>query len=313
MKIKQLIEQANLKIDKENIFYNEPMKKHTSFKVGGPAECLINIKNLEDLQEIITFTNEKEIPLHLIGNGSNILVLDEGIEGITAIMKMEQLEITQRENKIEITVGAGYKLAKLAQRLLSKEITGFEELSGIPGTIGGAIKMNAGAHGKEIKDILESVTCIDKNGNIVKFINSQLEFDYRTSIFATNDDVIVEAKLILEKGNKEDIENRMRKYAKYRKEKQPIEYPSAGSTFKRGKDYITAALIQEAGLKGYAIGGAEVSIKHSGFIINKGDATAKDILQLVQYVKKQIKEKFDKDIELEIEIIGKRKNIPNLV
>jgi len=313
LEIKQLIEQSNLKIDKENIFYNEPMKKHTSFKVGGPAECLINIKNLEDLQEIITFTNEKNIPLHLIGNGSNILVLDEGIEGITAIMKMEQLEIVEKKNKVEITVGAGYKLAKLAQKLLLKEITGFEELSGIPGTIGGAIRMNAGAHGREMKDILESVTCIDKNGNIVKFINSQLEFDYRTSIFATNNDVIVEAKLVLEKGNKEEIENKMKEYAKYRKEKQPIEYPSAGSTFKRGKDYITAALIQEAGLKGYALGGAEVSIKHSGFIINKGNATANDILQLIKYVKKQIKEKFDKDIELEIEIIGERKNTPNLV
>lgn len=313
MEIKDLIENSNLKIDKQNILYNEPMKKHTSFKVGGPAECLVSIKNLKDLQEIITFTNKNEIPLHLIGNGSNILVLDEGIKGITAIMKMEQIEIIENDNKVEVIIGAGYKLAKLAQILLSKEITGVEELSGIPGTIGGAIRMNAGAHGKEMKDILESVTCIDKNGDIIKFINSQLEFDYRTSIFSTIDDVIVEAKLILKKGNKQEIKTKMEQYANYRKEKQPIEYPSAGSTFKRGKDYITAALIQEAGLKGYSIGDAEVSIKHSGFIINKGNATAKDILELIKYVKKQVKDKFNKDIELEVEIIGEKENIPNMV
>lgn len=313
MEIKDLIENSNLKIDKQNILYNEPMKKHTSFKVGGPAECLVSIKNLKDLQEIITFTNKNEIPLHLIGNGSNILVLDEGIKGITAIMKMEQIEIIENDNKVEVIIGAGYKLAKLAQILLSKEITGLEELSGIPGTIGGAIRMNAGAHGKEMKDILESVTCIDKNGDIIKFINSQLEFDYRTSIFSTIDDVIVEAKLILKKGNKQEIKTKMEQYANYRKEKQPIEYPSAGSTFKRGKDYITAALIQEAGLKGYSIGDAEVSIKHSGFIINKGNATAKDILELIKYVKKQVKDKFNKDIELEVEIIGEKENIPNMV
>lgn len=304
MEVKQLIENSNLKIDKKKILYDESMKKHTSFKIGGNAECLINIDNIEDLLEIIKFTKESKLPFKLIGNGSNILVLDNGIKGITAVMKMNQIEINKRDENIEVIVGAGYKLGMLAQKLLSKEITGFEELSGIPGTIGGAVKMNAGAHGKEMKDIIDTVKCIDENGNIIKYKNEELNFNYRTSIFSKTNYAIIEAKFILKKGNKREIEDKMQQYAKYRKEKQPIEYPSAGSTFKRGKDFITAALIQEAGLKGYKIGDAEVSTKHSGFIINKGNANAKDVLQLVQYVKEQIKEKFNKDIELEIEIIG---------
>ena len=220
------------------------------------------------------------------------------------MIKLGKIDI-QEDDLVKITVGAGEKLGKIAQICLQKEISGLEELSGIPGTIGGAIRMNAGAHGKEMKDIVKTVKCIDYNGNEKEFTNEELEFEYRSSIFKRKKYIITEVILELQKGKKEEIKSKMDEYATYRREKQPIEYPSAGSTFKRGTDFITAKLIDEAGLKGYAIGDAEVSTKHSGFIINKGNATAKEVLELVEYVREKVKEKFDKNIELEIEVIGK--------
>lgn len=293
-----------LKISKDKIFYQEPMKKHTTFKIGGPAECLIKIENLEDLKEILKFANQNNILITIIGNGSNVLVSDKGIKGITLMIKLEKIDIEEKENKMQITVGAGEKIGKLAQICLQKEISGLEELSGIPGTIGGAVRMNAGAHGREMKDIVKKVKCIDYKGEEKEFTNEELEFNYRSSIFKKEKYIITEVTLELQKGQKKEIKTKMDEYATYRKEKQPIEYPSAGSTFKRGDDFITAKLIDEAGLKGYSIGDAEVSIKHSGFIINKGNATAEDVLTLVEHIKDKVYEKFNKKIELEIEIIG---------
>lgn len=295
----------NLKIPKSKILYQEPMKKHTTFKIGGPAESLIKIDNLEELKEVLEVANQDDIPITIMGNGSNVLVLDQGIPGITLMIKLEKIEIQVEDEKIQITVGAGEKLGKLAQICLQNEITGLEELSGIPGTIGGAVRMNAGAHGREMKDIVKTVKCIDYQGKEKEFTNQELEFDYRSSIFKKEKYIITEVTLALEKGQKEKIKAKMDEYATYRKEKQPIEYPSAGSTFKRGNDFITAKLIDEAGLKGYAIGDAEVSTKHSGFIINKGDATAEEVLALVEQIKDTVYKKFEKKIELEIEIIGK--------
>lgn len=179
-----------------------------------------------------------------------------------------------------------------------------EELSGIPGTIGGAVRMNAGAHGKEMKDIVKKVKCIDYQGNEKEFTKEELAFDYRTSLFKKESYIITEVTIELQRGKKDEIKAKMEEYATYRKEKQPIEYPSAGSTFKRGDDFITAKLIDEAGLKGYSIGDAEVSTKHAGFVINKGKATAKDVLKLVEHIQNTIYEKFQKKIELEIEIVG---------
>lgn len=294
----------NLKISKEKIFYQEPMKKHTTFKIGGPAECLIKIEKIEELKEVLEFTNQNNIEITIIGNGSNLLVLDKGIKGITLMIKLEKIDIQEKGERIQVTVGAGEKLGKLAQICLQKEIAGLEELSGIPGTIGGAARMNAGAHGREMKDIVKTVKCLDYQGKEKTFTKEELEFDYRTSIFKKEKYIITEVTLELSKGTKEEIKAKMDQYAAYRREKQPIEYPSAGSTFKRGKDFITAKLIDEAGLKGYAIGNAQVSTKHSGFVINKGEATAKDILALVNYIKDKIYEKFNKEIELEIEVIG---------
>lgn len=296
----------NLKISKDKIFYQEPMKKHTTFKIGGPAECLIKIDKIEDLKEILEFANQKNIAITVIGNGSNLLVMDKGIEGITLMIKLGKIDIQEKEEAIQVTVGAGEKLGKLAQICLQKEITGVEELSGIPGTIGGAVRMNAGAHGKEMKDIVKIVKCLDYQGKEKEFTKEELEFDYRSSLFKKEKYIITEITLELHKGKKEGIKTKMDEYATYRREKQPIEYPSAGSTFKRGNDFITAKLIDEAGLKGYTIGDAEVSTKHSGFVINKGKATAEEVLELVEYIKKRVYEKFDKEIELEIEVVGEK-------
>lgn len=308
MSLREKIEKANLTIPKENILYNEPMKKYTSFKIGGPAECLVKINKIEELKELIEFTNKNNIPFHIIGNGSNLLVLDKGIDGITGIIKIQKIDIQKadtQQGKIKVVVGAGEKMAKVAHLLAQEEITGLEELAGIPGTIGGAIVMNAGAHGKEMKDVVKSVKCIDCNGNEKIFTNEEMEFEYRKSRIKRLHEIVLEVEMELQKGTKEEIEQKMRTYTEYRKEKQPINYPSAGSTFKRGNDFITAKLIDDAGLKGYTIGGAMVSTKHSGFVINKGNATAKDVLELIKHVKEEVYKKFNKNIELEIEVMGK--------
>lgn len=288
-------------VAKDKLFINEPMSKYTSFKIGGPAECLIKIQTKEQLKSILLMANEQKIPLTIIGNGSNILVLDEGIKGI--VLKIEISTFELNNETAQLKVGSGVKLAYIAQKCLKQEISGFEFASGIPGTIGGAIRMNAGAHGKEMKDVVISVTYMDRNGEIHKIQNQQAEFEYRDSLFAHQDYIILEVELQLEKGNQREIQAKMTEYAAYRKEKQPIEYPSAGSTFKRGTDFITAKLIDDCGLKGYQIGGAQISEKHAGFIINKENATAKDVIKLMEYTKEQVYNKFGKEIEPEIEII----------
>ena len=305
MEIKDLIEKSNLNINKEQIKYNEPMKNHTTFKIGGPADCYIIVKTKEELKEVLIFAKENNIPVTIVGNGSNLLVLDGGIEGIIVNIRLDNIEIKDKKENVEIKVDAGYKLTILGQKCMQNEIEGFEELSGIPGTIGGAIIMNAGAHGREMKDVVRSIKAFDYDGNEHVFANEEAEFGYRTSMFKNNKYIVTEVTLELKKGTKEEIKEKMDEFAKYRKEKQPIEMPSAGSTFKRGEDFITAKLIDDAGLKGFSIGGAEVSTKHSGFVVNKGNATAKDVLDLVEYIKEKIEEKFHKKIELEVKIVGR--------
>ena len=304
MENKRILENLEKIISKERIKQNEPMKNHTSFKIGGPAEFYIKITSIEELQKILGFAKKEKIRITILGNGSNVLVSDSGIKGIVIRTNLKEIKIEEKEeNKVEITVDDATPIGFLAQKLLKEEITGFEEISGIPGTIGGAILMNAGAHGKEMKDIVTEITAIDYNGKIHKFTNEQSEFTYRNSIFSSGKYIILQAKILLEKGNTKDIKAKMDEYAQFRKEKQPIEYPSAGSTFKRGTDFITAKLIDECGLKGYQIGGAQVSEKHAGFIINKGNATSKDVEELIKYIKQKVYEKFGKEIETEIEII----------
>ena len=304
MENKQILENLEKIISKERIKQNEPMKNHTSFKIGGPAEFYIKITSIKELQKILEFAKKEKIKITILGNGSNVLVSDSGIKGIVIRTNLKEIKIEPKEqNKIEITVDDATPIGFLAQKLLKEEITGFEEISGIPGTIGGAILMNAGAHGKEMKDIVTEITAIDYNGKIHKFTNEQAKFTYRNSIFSSGKYIILQAKIILEKGNAKEIKAKMDEYTQFRKEKQPIEYPSAGSTFKRGTDFITAKLIDDAGLKGYTIGGAKVSKKHAGFIINTGNATAQDVLDLAKYVTDKVYEKFGKKIEFEIKIV----------
>lgn len=295
------IEEIEKFISKDRIYTNEPMNKHTSFKIGGPAEYLIKIQTAEELKVILKLSKEKGMPLTIIGNGSNILVSDEGIKGIVLKIEIPTFELDNQTAKLK--VGSGVKLAFIAQKCLKQEIAGFEFASGIPGTIGGAIRMNAGAHGKEMKDVVTTITYMDRYGEIHKIQNEDAKFEYRNSIFADKDYIILEIEMQLEKGNAEEIQAKMTEYATYRKERQPIEYPSAGSTFKRGTDFITAKLIDNCGLKGYQIGGAQISEKHAGFIINKENATAKDVIKLMEYTKEQVYNKFGKIIEPEIEII----------
>lgn len=329
MKILELCQKLTEVIPAEQIHMNEPMSKHTSFKVGGNADIFVKIKNIDELKYVIKVARKTNNHITIIGNGSNVLVKDKGIRGFVLNIDFTNIKIEKADdNSVIVTAGAGVKLAALANELMKKGITGFEFASGIPGTIGGAIKMNAGAFGKEMKDIVISTKCLDlkkydkltdktyiddieleeilKKSNkpeIVELSNEEQEFSYRNSIFCNKRYVILETKFKLDYGKTEDIKNKMEEITKLRKEKQP-NFPSAGSTFKRGDNYITAKLIDECGLKGKQIGGAMVSEKHAGFIVNTGDATSQNIIDLINYVKNVVFEKTGKVISLEIEIIG---------
>lgn len=302
MNLEQLID--NLNISKEKIKYNEPMAKHTSFKIGGPAQCFINAESVEEIKQICKVASKNDTNLTIIGNGSNLLVTDNGINGIVVKVNIKKFELEFSNDDVSLIVGAGNKLGEIAQKLLRNEITGFEFAAGIPGTIGGAVRMNAGAYGKEMKDIVETVKYMDYDGNIYEKSNKDLEFEYRKSMFAKNKFIILEAKLKLQKGNAQYIKDKMLEFEQSRKQKQPLEFPSAGSTFKRGTDFITAKLIDDAGLKGYRVGGAMVSTKHAGFVVNENNATAQDVLNLVKHIKQEVYKKFNKKIELEIQVIG---------
>ena len=304
----QIYDLITEKIAKENVLVDEPMKKHTSFKIGGNADFFVKAKSEEEVKHILEICRNSNIPLTIVGNGSNLLVSDNGIRGIVLKVNIDKIEIDKTINlqeKTVITVGAGVPLAKLAFQLLNESLSGFEFASGIPGTIGGAIRMNAGAYGSEFKDIVVETKCMNYDGDIVILNNEQQKFEYRKSIFKDEKYIILETKLQLTQVKDNTvIKEKMDEYKKSRLEKQPIEFPSAGSTFKRGNNFITAKLIDECGLKGYSIGGAKVSDKHAGFVINTGDATSKDVLELVNVIKEEVFKKFGKKIELEIETIG---------
>lgn len=273
-------------------------------KYGGNADIYLNLQTIEDIKYILQFVKENNIQLSIIGNGSNLLVKDNGIRGIVLKPNIQSIEIKEKEDKIYITAGAGVPLPKLAIEMGKKGYTGLEFASGIPGTIGGAVRMNAGAYGSEIKDIVTNTTYIDLDGNIKTISNAEHEFEYRKSIFAKNKYIILNTEIELAKGNLIEIDEKMYENMKSRKEKQPLDMPSAGSTFKRKEGIIVAKLIDEAGLKGFTIGGASVSKKHAGFVVNTGNATAKDVIELIKHIQKVVYEKFSINIEPEIEIIG---------
>lgn len=300
MNIEEVFEKLTKEIPSSKVMMEEPMSKHTTFKIGGNADIYIKVATIQDIKYILRYVKENNIPLTVIGNGSNLLVRDGGVRGITMQINLEGIDIKDEL----VTAEAGVKLAKLGVETLNASLTGFEFASGIPGTIGGAIRMNAGAYGGEFKDIVYSVTYITRDGEIKTISNEEANFSYRHSRFVDNDDIVISTTLKLEKGNPEEIKAKMDELMLARRTKQPLELPSAGSTFKRGSDFYASKIIDEAGLKGYQIGGARISDKHTGFVVNVDNAKAKDVLELTDFVKTVIYKKYGKIIELEVEIIG---------
>lgn len=294
-------------LNRADILKNEPMSKHTSFKIGGNAEYFIKVKSIQNLKKILILANKNNIPVTIVGNGTNLLVRKGGIKGFVLKLEFNEFKIKRNVNEVLITAEAGMALAALSAIALKEEIVGLEFLSGIPGTIGGAVRMNAGAYGTEMKDIILKTKVMTYDGKIRTLALEEQNFSYRNSIFSNNEYIILETTLKLQKGKKEEIEAKMKEYSLSRKSSQPLEYPNAGSTFKRVEGMITAKLIDDCGLKGFNVGDAEVSRKHAGFVINKGNATADDVLNLTKIVKEKVKEKFDVNIELEILVLGEEK------
>lgn len=290
-------------LDKSNIKYNEPMKKHTTTKVGGPCKCLVEPTTIEEIQQVLKYVKDNNMNYFVIGNGSNLLVKDEGIDAL--IIKITDKFSDYEVNDKYIKVYAGCSVPKLAQIAKRNSLTGLEFACGIPGSVGGAIRMNAGAYGSEMINVVNKVGYLNNDGEIVEISGEEANFTYRHSMFVEHPEyVILYAIYKLEEGNIEEISAKMEANMNSRKEKQPLEYPNFGSVFKRPEGYFVGKLVDECGLKGYTIGGAQVSTKHSGFIVNTGDATCKDILDLIEYIKTKVKEKFNVLLQEEVVILG---------
>lgn len=282
---------------------NEPMKKHTSFKVGGEADILVLPKNEDELKSILTIVNDNNTPFTVIGNGSNLLVKDNGIRGVVIKISSGFNKITLNGNVI--TAQAGALLPSIAQLALKNNLKGFEFAAGIPGTLGGAITMNAGAHGGEMKDIVTSVTVMDYNGKIKTLSNLDMQFTYRNSILSKEEYIVLSTTIELQQGNFDEIKANMDNFKNKRVTTQPLNLPSAGSTFKRVENISVGKILQDLGLKGLYLNGAQVSEKHGGFIVNTGkETTAQDILNLIDVVKSIVKTKCNIDLEEEVKIIG---------
>lgn len=290
-------------IDPKRIFFDESMKKHTTFRIGGNADVLVKPSGVTEIEAVLHWCSEQSVPYYIIGNGSNLLVGDEGIRGVVIQIGNDfgQIEIGEDQT---IWVQAGCMLSKVANAALEHELTGMEFASGIPGTIGGAVMMNAGAYGGEIKDIIDCVTLLTPDGEIQILPQDQMEFGYRESIVSKRNYIVLEVKLRLSKGNREQISAKMKELNEARRQKQPLEFPSAGSTFKRPEGFFAGKLIMDAGLAGYRIGDAQVSEKHCGFVINRGNATAKEIETLMNDVINRVEEMFQVTLEPEIRKIG---------
>lgn len=290
-----IFEELKLITKEENIFQNEPMKKHTTFRTGGPADFLVTPTSEKEMIECLKLDVKKTI----IGNGSNLLVKDGGIRGLVIqTTKLNNITVDKDEIKAE----SGALLSRIANIAKDNSLTGFEFACGIPGTIGGAVAMNAGAYGGEMKDVILRTRYADENGNVFEI--TKHEFDYRKSFFTGKNLIILASEIRLQNGDKEEIENKMKEYMTARNSKQPVNMPSAGSTFKRPAGFFAGKLIEDSGLKGYTIGGASVSTLHAGFIVNNGDATSKDILDLISYVQDKVYENYSVKLETEVKIIG---------
>lgn len=293
-------------VPEENICLQEPMAGHTTFRIGGPADCFLQPENEEQLIQVQRYLSKVGIPFFVLGNGSNLLVSDGGYRGVIIQIgrKMSRIEV---EGCI-IKAQAGAPLAQVAKTAMEYGLTGLEFASGIPGTVGGGVVMNAGAYDGELSRVVVRVNAVNSEGESMELDNETMEFGYRTSAVKNSSLTVTEVIFGLEKGDREQIRTKMDDFAARRREKQPLEYPSAGSTFKRPEGYFAGKLIMEAGLRGYQCGGARVSDKHCGFVINTGGATAEDVRDVIHEVQEQVKDKFHVTLETEVIFLGWEKN-----
>ena len=284
------------------VLFDEPMSQHTTFRIGGPADVFVMPENYEQIREVLRLCKEEKLPFFVLGNGSNLLVSDSGYRGVIIQMDRNMEEI--RLDGEEIHACAGALLSSVAVAARNASLTGFEFAGGIPGTIGGAAVMNAGAYGGELKDVLKEVTVMTMEGEILTIPAEKMEMGYRTSIIKTAGYLVLEAVISLKKGDEEAIRATMKDLSERRTEKQPLDYPSAGSTFKRPEGYFAGKLIMDSGLRGYRVGGAQVSEKHCGFVINAGGATAEDVRSLMDHVIRVVREKYGVTLEPEVKFLG---------
>lgn len=280
----------------------EPMSKHTTFRVGGPAECFITVDTRQQLAKVFSYLQRAGWDFFILGNGSNLIVSDKGYRGVVIRLGEEFKQLSVKENKI--SAGAGVMLSQAALEAMQAGLSGFEFAAGIPGTFGGGVRMNAGAYGGEMAQVVETVEVMAMDGEILILDNDTMEFGYRTSAIKNRPYVVLSVEMKLVPGEKEAIAARMRELAEKRREKQPLEYPSAGSTFKRPEGMFAGKLIMDAGLRGRSCGGAQISEKHCGFIINRGNATAADVTQLIRETTETVQDKFGVTLEPEVIFLG---------
>lgn len=298
----KIIERFSNLLGNEKIRINEPMNRHTTFRIGGPADYFLLPSSSEEVKGILEICKEESLQYFILGNGSNLLVSDEGYRGVIIQLYRNYGGLTVEGT--EIRAGAGVLLSQIAAAARNESLTGFEFAGGIPGTLGGAVVMNAGAYGGELKDVLKEVVVMDREGNIFTVPVEKLAMGYRTSLVKTAGYLVLEVVISLKKGSQEEIRDTMKDLADRRISKQPLEYPSAGSTFKRPEGYFAGKLIMDAGLRGYQVGDAQVSEKHCGFVINKGNATAADVLTLIENVREKVQEQFGVTLEPEVKFLG---------
>ena len=298
----EIIKCFNDLLGEEKVRISEPMNRHTTFRIGGPADYFLLPSTAEEVKKILEICKEKELPYFILGNGSNLLVSDEGYCGVIIQLYRNYGGITVEGTNIR--AGAGALLSQIASAAKNASLTGFEFAGGIPGTLGGAVVMNAGAYGGEMKDVLKEVTVMTEQGEIMTIPAEKLEMGYRISLVKKAGYLVLEAVISLKAGDVEEIKAIMKDLTEKRVSKQPLEYPSAGSTFKRPEGYFAGKLIMDAGLRGYQVGGAQVSEKHCGFVINKGNATAADVCGLMKDVQEKVQEQFGVTLEPEVKFLG---------
>ncbi len=299
---KAIVEALQKYVPQENILLQESMAGHTTFRIGGPADCFVKLENEEQLKKVQRYLQMVEVPFFVLGNGSNLLVSDEGYRGVILQVAKEMSEVTVAGDVI--TAQAGASMIQVARVALEHGLTGFEFASGIPGTIGGGVVMNAGAYGGEMSQVVSKVKVVAGDGEVLELDNATMEFGYRTSTIKNNHFTVTEVVFQLKQGDKAQIKAKMDELKAKRVEKQPLEFPSAGSTFKRPEGHFAGQLIMEAGLRGFQVGGAKVSEKHCGFVMNAGNATAQDVRELISQVQEQVKDKFNVDLEPEVIFLG---------